>query len=570
MGVVYSVRHPEVDRPLALKLLSRGARLNERAVERFRREGQALAKVRHPAVLQVHAAGEAEGGHYLVTDRVEGESLRQRWQREPPLGPHGVARIGRTLADALETAHTAGVLHRDVKPQNVILRSDGEPVLLDFGLARSAEAQTLTQTGAVLGTPAYMSPEQADGMSPARLDGRTDVYGLGATLFALLARRAPFEGREFAIVVAVLQKEPTWPRGVPAALEAIVRRAMHKKRERRYASAAELRDALDAYLAGESDAPRAWHLGYVLWVLAALGVAAACALRLGWPAAPPPKAVEDPPPDASGTDVPDPSTQLPGWFQRLEPRDRPPFPLPEGVKVSDTEGRYTHAPDRSELVWVPPGVFRMGNDSNELAHRAERPAHQVTLTRGFFLGVTEVTRGQYRRSGQALPQLPKDMVEDDRLPVTGLTHAQASRYCERAGLRLPSEAEWEWAARGPEPELYPWGVEPPGKLCNLLGSADGCDGLSLVGAFPEDVSWCGCLDMGGNAQEWVADWSGDYSAAPQVDPAGPNQLDEYGERVLRGGGCFLMNDKARSTSRTSVRRDDHNDMSGLRVALSPR
>ena len=256
MGVVLAVHDPTVGQRRALKLV-REQSASATARERFWREAEVLARIRHDNVITVHKLGKSREGPYLLMELVEGEELTQvcergdwDWQR--------IARTTRDLADALVAIHGLGVLHRDLKPHNVIVRPDGRPVLLDFGLAREVDSETLTKTGMPLGTPYYMAPEQARGLKGSQLDARTDVYGLGALLFQLLAGEAPYAGEYMAMVqllAAVIHQEPTWPsatrEAVPAPLEAICRVAMAKEPAQRYADAGELRDDLDRYLRGE-------------------------------------------------------------------------------------------------------------------------------------------------------------------------------------------------------------------------------------------------------------------------------------------------------------------------------
>jgi hypothetical protein len=282
MGVVYEVSHPAAPRRLALKLiLDDGAPPDE--LERFRREARLLARVRHPSVVVVHALDRTEDGRdYLVTDLIEGESLG-RAARQQPFEPRRSAEIARDLALAVEEVHKNGILHRDLKPDNVILTPDGVPVLLDFGLARDAGAERLTQTGVVIGTPAYMPPEQAEGArATAPLDERADVYSLGATLFFLLAGVPPFDGATTAqLLYSVLEKEPGWPAGAPRDLVAIGKKAMAKARDARYARAADLAADLDLFLQGRRPAAASGSRApLVAAVVAAVVFAAGAALAL--------------------------------------------------------------------------------------------------------------------------------------------------------------------------------------------------------------------------------------------------------------------------------------------------
>jgi protein kinase-like protein len=253
MGVVYVARHPQIPRPLALKrLLVAMAEPKERA--RFLREAELLARVRHPNVVTVHDLATAPNGDpYLVTDLVDGEPLDERLKRGP-LEPGEAARLVRALAGGVEAVHAQGVLHRDLKPANVIVTPTGVPVLLDFGLARELHGERLTQTGEVMGTPAFMAPEQAEG-DPNLIDRRCDVYGLGAVLYAALTAAHPFQGSLIQILPKILEQDPPWPRSlrpeVPPALDAIVRLAMHKVPGGRYATVADLEADLGRWLEGE-------------------------------------------------------------------------------------------------------------------------------------------------------------------------------------------------------------------------------------------------------------------------------------------------------------------------------
>ncbi|RMG12898.1 MAG: serine/threonine protein kinase [Planctomycetota bacterium] len=251
MGVVYEVRHPARPGRLALKLILAGA-ADAEALARFGREAELLARLRHPGVVAVHDLGRAPQGPYLVMDLVEGQPLDETL-RAGSLGAREAAGIVRDLADAVEALHRAGVLHRDLKPGNVILRADsGRPVLLDFGIARSVDLERLTQTGSLVGSPEYMAPEQAEGLSSTALGPPTDVYGLGAVLFSLLAGRPPFPARGVSLLKvlrAVIEDEPPWPEA-PGPLLAVLRRALAKEAAARYPSAAALRDDLDAVLSG--------------------------------------------------------------------------------------------------------------------------------------------------------------------------------------------------------------------------------------------------------------------------------------------------------------------------------
>jgi len=244
MGEVFRVEDQTSGQPLALKVLRPLDGDDGDRVRRFQREIQILTRVRHPAVLHILDWGDSPAGLYFVTELVDGEDLKLAIRKRGPWPAAEAAALGATLADALAAAHAQGVVHRDVKPNNVMIARDGSVRLLDFGLARGAgmDLTTLTRTGTILGTPGYMSPEQFDAHG---VDERSDVYSLGVVLFEVLTGRLPFTGQTpIAVALAHKTETPPLPRslrpGVPAWLERVVLRCLEKEPAQRFASASEL------------------------------------------------------------------------------------------------------------------------------------------------------------------------------------------------------------------------------------------------------------------------------------------------------------------------------------------
>jgi class 3 adenylate cyclase len=262
MGAVYLAHDSLLDREVALKVPHPDMAADPQILERFYREARSAARLRHPNICPVHDVGEWEGWHYLTMAYVEGRPLSAR-VAEFPGQPRRTAELVRTLALALDCAHAEGIVHRDLKPANIILTPEGEPVVMDFGLARQVrrgpDAQ-LSSSGMVLGTPAYMPPEQAMG-DAAAVGPASDVYSLGVVLYELLTGRVPFAGAVTAILVRVVHDDPPLPRevrpDVDPCLEAICLRAMAKKPEQRFAGMAAFAQALTAYLADEPQAATA-------------------------------------------------------------------------------------------------------------------------------------------------------------------------------------------------------------------------------------------------------------------------------------------------------------------------
>ncbi|MCO5168905.1 MAG: tetratricopeptide repeat protein [Planctomycetes bacterium] len=254
MGVVYHAHSMALDRPVALKVMRDALAADAEDVERFLLEARAAARLRHPGIVGVHEVGQDEGRWFIAMDLVEGESLKARVQRAGPLPGPEAARVALGVARALAYAHERSILHRDVKPANVLLAADGAPLLTDFGLAKDVarEDRGLTATGVAVGTPAYMPPEQALGDLPL-VDRRADVYGLGATLYEMLTGRAPFRGpTALAVLEEVVRRAPARPSalrpGLDLDLETICLTCLEKEPARRYADAAALAADLEAYL----------------------------------------------------------------------------------------------------------------------------------------------------------------------------------------------------------------------------------------------------------------------------------------------------------------------------------
>ncbi|HOX08655.1 MAG TPA: protein kinase [Planctomycetota bacterium] len=255
MGIVYKARDKNLKKTVAIKVLLRGSESSAEELKRFRREAEAAAKLQHSNIVPIHAVGVCQGLHYFIMDFIEGSALSDLAARGG-VSPRQALDYVEQLADALTYAHAAGVFHRDIKPANVMIDRFDRPQLMDFGLAKDVGSETqLTQVGTTMGTPTYMPPEQAEG-DLAGIDAQSDVYSLGAVLYELLTGQAPFEGpTTMAILMKVLEEEPRRPRNINPRIhpdvEAICLKAMAKDKRERYKSAAEFRDDIRRFKAGE-------------------------------------------------------------------------------------------------------------------------------------------------------------------------------------------------------------------------------------------------------------------------------------------------------------------------------
>jgi serine/threonine-protein kinase len=259
MGVVYKARHIRLNRIVAIKMLLVGGYAGPRELERFKREAESIAALRHPNIVQIYDAGEHDGFPYFTMEFMAGGSLDQKLAGTP-LSPNVAAEMAATLARAIQTAHDRGIVHRDLKPANVLLDVDSTLKITDFGLAGrldATEGVAITLDGARLGTPSYMSPEQARGpaSSPAAHCPAVDIYGLGAILYELLTGRPPFRGESPAETERqVISDEPVPPAKLnprtPRDLQTICLKCLQKASRDRYGTALELAEDLDRFLTG--------------------------------------------------------------------------------------------------------------------------------------------------------------------------------------------------------------------------------------------------------------------------------------------------------------------------------
>src|SRR5260370_1884898 len=255
VGVVYKAWHLRLHRPVAVKMLLAGAYAQPEELERFLREAETVAGLRHANIVQVHEAGDVDGRPYFTMELVEGGSLAQKLAGTPQPADQAAALVA-ALAEAIQVAHQSGIVHRDLKPANVLLTGDGTPKITDFGLARRLEGGGgLTLSGAPLGTPSYMAPEQAP-RDKGAIGPAADVYALGAILYELLTGRPPFRSETAAATLQpVLTEEPAPPARlnsrVPRDLETICLKCLRTEPARRYARAADLAEDLRRFERGE-------------------------------------------------------------------------------------------------------------------------------------------------------------------------------------------------------------------------------------------------------------------------------------------------------------------------------
>ena len=684
MGVVFEALHERIGQRAALKVMERGRRdgISEQALRRFLTEARALSRVEHPGLVRIFDCGETPAGvPWLVMEYLDGESLRarlERFTREGRRMPLDEAmRAARQIASAAAATYRARIVHRDLKPENIMVVADdeapgGERVkLLDFGIAKLLDTDAaLTTDGVVLGTAAYMAPEQCTGRS--EVDGYADVYALGVILYELVAAERPFHGDATSVMRQHLFVDPPPLEGrvpdLPAALSTLIARMLAKEpslRPTMEVVVERLRE-LDpaAVSARRLPAPGAAAVGPGEMSprddASAPNEAAITApgeLTLDKPPMTRPAAEAA---RAEITAVIDPSREpvlsspasvvpAPANSGAAEPSERPASSRPrrlipalvvaavalgggtimfQALRPGRSAGAMMALPG---MVQLAGGRFRMGSSPEEIDAacatlpggcveeempqlQREKPAREVTVS-PFQIDVNEVTNREYAAFLNAVAaqlevredsdeHFPRFVVEHasgltladlhpavggidraadgrftvragrERRPVVQITWEGASRHCRHLGKRLPTEAEWEIAARGVAGRRFPWGAEPP--RCDGVvfgrGEARGCPDLrpeiEIVGTAPQDVTPEGVHDLGGNVGEWVQDQfvlpyygsCGDCS-----DPVAEQPVPITDDvRIFRGGTFRGVAWFSRATTRSRWKRTDVMDGVGFR------
>jgi serine/threonine-protein kinase len=488
MGIVYKAQHLRLNRPVALKMLLAGAYAGSVERQRFFREAEALAGLRHANLVQVHDVGEHEGRSYFTMEYVAGGSLAQRLTGTP-LGVGYAAELMATLAEAVQVAHQGGIIHRDLKPANILLQrkteipisdspsddanaltvvpepiSDFDPKIADFGLARHLDTESaLTLHGARVGTPSYMAPEQALGKTHA-VGPAVDIYALGAILYEVLTGRPPFRGETAAETeLQVVHQEPVPPSRlnprVPRDLETICLKCLHKEPERRYASAADLADDLRRFLEGRPIQARRLGLAARLWRWCRRKPAAAALLA---------------------TALAFVGLALGGgfWLERQQAERREEKARQEGRELEAVEAALVKAATlQQEGRWpearaVLEGAQRLLADSTaadliERVNRARADADMVAQLEEIRLRLSEG-----RRSQEPAPFSPDKMYADAfgnyGIPVMTLEPVEAAARIRNSAIRETLLAFMhDWLYRVPD--------ENRARLRDVLDRADGDD-----------------------------------------------------------------------------------------------
>ena len=501
-AVVFLVRDLSLKRDLAVKVLSPDMITSKSVLERFRREAETIAQLSHPHIVPLHFIGQQDDLLYLAMACVDGGSIADRLEREGRLPVDDVVRIVAQVASALAHAHKRGVIHRDIKPANVLVDAEsGRCLVTDFGIARSADATHLTATGMMLGTPAYLSPEQVTGEP---LDHRVDIYALGVMAYELLAGHVPFDAP--TPTAAMLKRLAGPPDSVAAQRPEVP---------------AYVADAISACLAADP-AQRLQSADDVIQAFGGDRITTGGRTTIARSSIPRRRGL--------GRRVAVPLVGLTALFVLGSAA----WSIVRGRATAAAVPAVVHVAD-ADMVAIAAGDYVIGADAGD---ESARPRHTEHVA-AFRIGRTEVTVGDYQQfiaATQAPSPWSSGARPAARLPVTRVPWGDAQNYCAwkyPSGGRLPTEIEWEATARGRSGRTYPYGNAAASAAANTASARRA--GPAPVGSFTRGATPEGVQDMSGNVWEWTSSPMHQYPGGRAL----PDSLQRF--RVIRGG-AFDTND----------------------------
>ncbi|CAB5126110.1 hypothetical protein D3OALGB2SA_3299 [Olavius algarvensis associated proteobacterium Delta 3] len=582
------------DTTVAIKVLNPQVLDNQKVVKKFFHEAMILAKLDHPGITKLLEFFPDEDNYAIVMEYVEGVELKRVLQQQAGLLPFDIAfKIAKQTLDAFHYAHNNGILHRDIKPGNIMIDRQGNAKIMDFGIAKMSSTASHDTAASMLSVH-YTPPERFD--QSREIDARSDIYSLGLVFYEMFAGRRPFGATETSqIMFCHLNQIPDPPSrfaiDLPPAISGAIQKALEKDPEDRFTDFDEFAAAMDPGGTGFDDATvltdddmtilmdhveglpattkppadtappspqKKTPIGLVIGIIGAvvlIGVVAAFFLL-------------------TGNGEPQPTSQeTASVAQDAGPRN------PKGFV------ERVHPADSAKMVLIPEGEFIMGSKK----YSAEKPIQTIFLD-SYYIDKHLVTNGQFQKFVDATKHVTDAEKEGagmvrigrrwkkvdganwrlpDRLtamdgredhPVSQVTYNDAFAYCRWVKKDLPTEAQWEKAARGPKGNEYPWGNQEPNDTManfdNLIGTT------SPVTGYEKGQSQFGLFDMAGNVYQWTRDWYG-TGERPSKNPMGPT---EGKEKVIKGGSFIEGVESLRSANRDRYETNYSSFLFGFRCA----
>ena len=594
MGQVYKAYHPEAAKLVAIKVILPQGKLDAESVKRFEREVKASEKLVHPNIIAVLDSGSSKGILFMVMELIEGKDLFELINEKGKLSVNKAVAYIIQAARALEHAHANGVIHRDVKPANLIADSQGLLKIVDMGLAKIQAGENedkismLTTNTAIMGSADFMSPEQT--VSTKNVDNRTDIYSLGASFYFLLTAKVMYPQKAtFSKLISHRQAPISSLKfmrpDVSQKLDDIYTKMVAKKVGDRYQSMKELILDLEA-LEKESGTQDLLKQGAALnpfqvnginfldlddnsikpkktsGIFANKKIAMFCAglfvavgLLFAMLFITKNTLVKN---DLNNTDDVQEAFLEPPFDNNQAQEEQQSLAKTLGLAVETTVdlGRGVNL----AMILIPQGKFIMGSPLSEPGHKDDELQHQVVFSRPYFIGKYEVTQEQWEAVMGDNPSQTKGA----KLPVTNISWNDCQNFISKlnakteSNYRLPTEAEWEFACRSGAKSAYSVGDKITKNDANYENVKAG---VKPVGSYKPNPF--GLYDMHGNVWEFCSDWYGAYAAGKSIDPMGVNNGRDH---VLRGGSFFVDGLLLRSSTRDLVAPDFHNVVIGLRLA----
>ncbi len=503
MGKVYKAFDHHLQKTVALKMMFEQS--DETESERFLREAQAMIQIQHPNIIALYEVGTFQEKKFFSMEFLEEGSLRDLLNQKKFLPPQEAAEIMLKIVQAMAYTHSCGIIHRDLKPENIMFRSKNEIVIMDFGIAKWSKTEsTLTKTGVVLGTLNYMSPEQANGIR-SEIDKKTDIYALGAIFYEMLTGHIPFESSsQTELLCKIFQDMPRQMKEfhlhIPESLEKICLKALAKNKKDRYKILSQMERDIEKYLKNE-----AIHSKYEIKtkkinksILAKIGIPIVIIILIAA------TYFFNNHPDNKNSDNKLPNKSYDNeLFSYLGEKTYTCKNITKIVK------EYLHKKTGLEFVLIPGDTFIMGNDNG---NDIEKPAHQVTLS-SYLISKTEVTQKVWNK---IMGENPSFYKIGDQHPVECVLWNMAQEFCLKTKLKLPTEAQWEFAAKGGKNTLYCFGNDEKELSQYAWYNGKIEDGHKEVSLKKPNAY--GLYDIHGNVAEWCADTFYVYTKQPQTNP----------------------------------------------------